>query len=459
VRWTREGRSSHIFNPAAFGLGLFSIVLISTGSTIEVTRGIEVSTTLGLPPFIYLEIFLLGLVAQYLFQVTLTTFSAMASLVVLNLIYTKVTGVYQFVDTNVPIAIFLGLHLLVTDPATSPRTNVGRVIFGTFYGIGSFFFYGVLRDIGAPEFYDKLLTVPLLNLSVLVIDRVARMGPLGWFQRWQASFTPRASNLVYMGCWSAFFALLLATGFVQGDHPGASFAFWRKAAAEGKPRADENVVKMLRAAADRGSGEAANDLGELFLEGGLVERNDVLALNYFAQACDQGYLRGCTNLVAQFLAVDGAQPGELVLRSLATLESECGRKLPRRGCYLVGLAYERGRGRPRDLERALSFYDQAARRGSTDACKALIRLSLLGQPVDLDVPVSRLAQACTQEDSESCLYLAYLNHAGPEGLRDEPRAAVLLERACTLGSPHACAIMADPDAWEPWLLALRTGRP
>ena len=33
VRWNREGRRKHIFNPSAFSLGLFSLVLIVTGTS------------------------------------------------------------------------------------------------------------------------------------------------------------------------------------------------------------------------------------------------------------------------------------------------------------------------------------------------------------------------------------------------------------------------------------------
>jgi len=138
LRWHRDGRSTHVFNPAAFGLGLFSLWLIASGRTTELTWGVEVASTLSFPPYIYALIFGLGLVVQYLFSVTLMTLSAMVALVVLNFAYTNTTGVYQFVDTNVPIAVFLGLHLLMTDPSTSPRTNTGRVIFGACYGVGSF---------------------------------------------------------------------------------------------------------------------------------------------------------------------------------------------------------------------------------------------------------------------------------------------------------------------------------
>ena len=34
------------------------------------------------------------------------------------------------VDSHVPIAVFIGMTLLFTDPATAPRTLGGRIIYG-----------------------------------------------------------------------------------------------------------------------------------------------------------------------------------------------------------------------------------------------------------------------------------------------------------------------------------------
>jgi hypothetical protein len=251
VLWQREGRKTHIFNPSAFGLAIFSCVLLATGTS-HYTWGQEVATTLGMPYYIYLEIFVLGLVVQGLFGVTLMTFASTAVLCLLNLVYTARTGVYFFVDSNIPIAVFLGLHLLVTDPATSPRTNLGKVIFGALYALGVWVSYAILRDFGAPGFYDKLLVVPLLNLSVQIIDRCARWGALGRFSRWEAAFGLRKLNWAHMGCWALLFAAMLGTGFVEAPHPGSSIAFWRKAAQEQKPHAAENLIEMLKDRADNG---------------------------------------------------------------------------------------------------------------------------------------------------------------------------------------------------------------
>src|SRR5579862_4821655 len=216
VRWNRDGHLTHIFNPSAFALFLTSIVLLATRST-AITWGAQISTTFNNPPNIYLEIFLLGLIVQALFSVTLVTLSAAATLLLLNAVYTSSTGMYQFIDFNIHPAVFLGLHLLVTDPATSPRKNLGKAIFGAGYGAGVFVLYGMLESLGAPTFYDKLLCVPALNLTVRALDR-ASIALSAWLARrkWVtegkfrplqalAAWTPQQANFGFMGIWVVFF--------------------------------------------------------------------------------------------------------------------------------------------------------------------------------------------------------------------------------------------------------------
>src|SRR5688572_25846718 len=173
VRWNREGRLVHIFNPSAFTLGLFSVVLLVTGTT-HVTWGQEIASTLSLAPHIYVYLFIVGLVVLYFFSVTLVTASAAAVLMALSAAYASLNGVPYFLDSEIPSAVFLGLHLLVTDPSTSPRTPLGRLVFGMLYGCGVFALYSLLGSLGQPTFYDKLMCVPLLNLSVPWIDRAVQ---------------------------------------------------------------------------------------------------------------------------------------------------------------------------------------------------------------------------------------------------------------------------------------------
>ena len=229
VRWQRDGQRVHIFNPSAFSLGLFSLVLIAT-NTSHLTWGQEIATTLSLAPNIYTVLFLIGLVVMYFFSITPVAASAAATLFGLSAIYWSLTGVPYFLDSEIPTAVFLGLHLLVTDPSTSPRTPLGRTIFGVLYGLGVFGLYALLGAIGAPTFYDKLLCVPLLNLSVPCIDRLVRAigtnrhphrlgldGPLG------------RANLAHMAAWILFFGAMTAVGATDGMHRGDALPFWEQA--------------------------------------------------------------------------------------------------------------------------------------------------------------------------------------------------------------------------------------
>ena len=95
------------------------------------------------------------------------------------------------------------MHLLFTDPSTSPRTELGRLMFGAVYGLSVVGLYALLTAAGLPTFYDKLLQVPLMNLSVRFIDRLVQwpalrhVNPEGILRR----FTGYRRNLAYVCLW------------------------------------------------------------------------------------------------------------------------------------------------------------------------------------------------------------------------------------------------------------------
>src|SRR5262249_4255005 len=128
-------------------LSLFSLALILSGTSDSTWAG-RIADTVSRPPQVYVVIFLLGLIVQFFFRTTLMTLGAVVMLWMLNSVYTRETGTYYFIFSYIPAPVFLGLHLLVTDPATSPRTDLGKVIFGALYGLLAFLFYGALDHAG-----------------------------------------------------------------------------------------------------------------------------------------------------------------------------------------------------------------------------------------------------------------------------------------------------------------------
>ena len=214
VRWDKDGRRAHIFNPSSFPLGLFALLLIITRTT-DITWGPEIAVTQIFPPYMYLVIFAVSLPAQLLFGVAAMTLSAVATTYAFIVIYFATTGTHFFSPSAlgggaVPIAAFLGMHLLFNDPSTSPRTELGRVMFGMLYGLSIVALFGLLGGAGIPTHYDKLLAVPVLNLLIKGIDQLARRESLRRFDpaRLGRGLAPLRRNLGYVAVWAFVFVVM-----------------------------------------------------------------------------------------------------------------------------------------------------------------------------------------------------------------------------------------------------------
>ena len=315
IRWQRDGRSMHIFNPSAFALGLFSLVLILTNTT-HLTWGQEIASTLTLAPNIYTFLFLIGLIVMYFFSITLVAGMAAISLFVLSTLYSAVAGVPYFLDSEIPAAVFLGLHLLVTDPSTSPRTALGKLMFGMLYGCGVFALYTLLGALGAPTFYDKLLCVPLLNLSVIAIDRVVRsVRSEDLLNVWKGSWMSGRANLAHMVAWVVIFGSMSVLGKTDGQHTGDSLPFWQQACAESLPSACDRLLQLESTYCSDNAAWACNELGIKYRSGEIVEADRYMAATHFRRSCELKFKAACLNLLDPDLVLRD-DPHELDLRLL-----------------------------------------------------------------------------------------------------------------------------------------------
>ena len=293
IRWDKDGRRTHIFNPSSFPLALFSLALIMTGMS-DATFGREIAITQFFPPHIYLFLFLIGLPGQYFFGVTTMTMSAAVTTYVFGLLYFAVTGTYFFYDSYIPVAVFLGMHLLFTDPSTSPRTELGRIMFGVAYGLSTVLLYRLLSLADVPAFYDKLLQVPLLNLSIKGIDRVARSS---WLRvvdpaRIAQSLALRQRHLAYIGVWIIVFGIMSAVQGVGDNHRGQWVPFWQRACAENRAGACDYLALTESNYCDAGSGWACNAFAIL------QTKRDVPgpgAGESFGAGCQAGFSAACEN--------------------------------------------------------------------------------------------------------------------------------------------------------------------
>ena len=290
IRWNKDGRRVHIFNPSSFPLAVFSLILLATGRS-DITWGQDIASTQFYPPHMYLMLFLICLPGQFFFGVTSMTMSAVLAAYGFGRLYFAATGIYFFYDSYIPIAVFLGMHLLFTDPSTSPRTELGRIVYGALYGLSTVVLYWLLGSAGMPTFYDKLLPVPLLNLSIKWLDR----GALG------RSLAPHQRRLAYMSIWAVVFTVMSATQAVGDSHPGQWLPFWRQACQDGRAYACPYLADMESSFCHRGSGWACNEAGLLHIalsrSGEDLRRLDPAgAAEPLRRGCGLGFAAACQNL-------------------------------------------------------------------------------------------------------------------------------------------------------------------
>ena len=158
--------------------------------------------------------------------------------------------------------------------------------------------------------------MPLLNLSVRWIDRLARVleasSPLGRIAERMAR--PNA-NLAQMAVWVAFFAAMTLIGATDGRHRGDTVPFWEQACAEGRPQACERLLQIEASYCADASAWACNELGRHYTDGDIVTADAALGLDYFSRACELRFRPACLNLLAQDSAYR-APPKTLDLRLL-----------------------------------------------------------------------------------------------------------------------------------------------
>lgn len=449
LRWQKEGQRRHIFNPSGFGLACAATALIVTGQT-DLTWAKELATTIDVPHG-FLFLFGLGLVVQGFFRVTLMTFAAAVTMVLLNEAYASLTSTWLFGSTNLPAAAFLGLMLLMTDPSTSPRSNLGRVLFGAGYGLGYVLVFELLGHLGAPELFAKLFPVPVLNCCVRWLDRLAQRGLGGRLEaRWQALASAARMNLVHMAAWASVFLALLWNGYFDGEHhPGNSVLFWKRAVQEGRFDAERKLVVVAGNRAISGDAAAINELGITSLTGQVDDADPATrhksAALWFARALQNGSPEAAHNVTMHFL-YDGLRRSDEELGAALARLGELANGGDVRARQLLGLAHETGGGLAQDLRRAVELY-----RGCGDdpfAWRGLARINLTAQPsLDVTAGVDRLQAAAAKDDGEACHLLAYLYATGRGVSEDMVAARRWYERAQKLGHGPAAAPL--PQKWLP----------
>ena len=193
----RQGR--HVFNPSAFGvsaIGLLNLIWPSLGYS-------DRAHQFDLPPNMTEVTVLLALIVQLRLPVVLSTLGAGLALNTLELM-----GLHVLSPSWAPVTLILLLFL--TDPATIPRSPLGRLLFGILAGLLMGLIGHGLETLNYSDFYAKVLSVPLANLATPTLERWANR-LTARLPRLRRALSPRL-NRMHIVLWLALVAMGLSDG-------------------------------------------------------------------------------------------------------------------------------------------------------------------------------------------------------------------------------------------------------
>jgi serine/threonine protein kinase len=131
------------------------------------------------------------------------------------------------------------------------------------------------------------------------------------------------------------------------------------------------AVALFRQAADLGDTRAMEDLGEIFMEGNVVDKNEKEAEKWFRKGADQGNTSAMLSLGGMYELGNGVEQSDKQAADWYRRAADAGNPA---AMFNLGRFYEEGTGVSRDAARAKELYQKAAALGDQDSKKRLSEL-------------------------------------------------------------------------------------
>ncbi len=160
-------RGRHIFNPSAFGLAVFGLYHHTATWRVDF---VDVAHHLNLAPNMAELIFALGLIVALRVPIVAVTFGAAVGLQAWHYMPGSLITPWPYWPPMLLVFTFLA-----TDPVTIPRSGTGRLLFGLGVGFGTGLASNTLVAAGMPDYFGKIVAVPVCNLLAPMMDSLSRL--------------------------------------------------------------------------------------------------------------------------------------------------------------------------------------------------------------------------------------------------------------------------------------------
>ncbi len=426
LRWERNGERVPVINPVALALVVASVAIIAMAKP-GLTTGEDQAALLFVPQWIYPAIVALTLPWLYLRRLVVLPLTAVLALYLFNLVHLRLTGTYFFVDSTVPVTVFLATQLLLTAAETLPTSELGRMAAGVLYAGAVVGLHALLRRFGVPTFHAVWLPVPVLNLASRALDWIARVRVFRFVspEYLAERLGPGLRNTVYLVLWVVVFGGLSTVKALGDAHEARTVPFWYQACEDNRPNGCQRYEELLRTHCAAESGWACNELGVLVNDKKLSGKEDLDVL--FNSACGFGSSAGCANR-----------------DTFRSARQDFGHGVPTLLDFRVILR----QGKPLREKTPLQILARACAEGWMAGCDRLAALYFQGTGVTADKSKAAALEfrACEGRHAPACANLGLMFSQGDGVPQDRAKALDYLSKACDLGMAKACTWLDEESA-------------
>jgi hypothetical protein len=161
------------------------------------------------------------------------------------------------------------------------------------------------------------------------------------------------------------------------------------------------------------------------------------AIPLFAQTCDAGIARGCSDLAYLYNQGKGVAQDDIRAGVLAIKACNAGDGY---GCDSIGEIYEKGIGVTADYSSAVEFFTKACNERNSNGCYNLGQMYDSGEGVikDSSQAAAYYSKACNAGSAEGCNQLAYMYDNGIGVAKDSQKARQFITKSCNMGNKWGC---------------------
>ena len=201
--------------------------------------------------------------------------------------------------------------------------------------------------------------------------------------------------------------------------------------------ADANRCVNLQARCEQDDALACRWLGESNLRGTGMKADPTNAAAYFHIACSLNDAPACVTLALMEELGEGVNVHPEDAFDLRVKACELGSGV---ACLDLAAMYEQGHGVDADPKQAMSIYSHACQENIPDGCGRLGAMLLM---MDVEQGAMLLERACQLGSTFACERLGILYHDGDGVPQNDRHALELSRRACEAGSGDACSDVGD----------------